>query len=88
MEWSIRVMQEWNVVQITANSWTNEFQEDQPVVFVISVIAFMENKENLFKGFKNSFCYRRISITGGYNIAGFNCMFNRFCLCFEVETLT
>ena len=47
-----------------------------PTIFIynrwISVIANIENKENLFKGLKNGFCYRRISVTSGTVIAGFN----------------
>ena len=38
----------------------------------MSVIANIEYKEKLFRGPKNGFCYRRISITGGSVIAGFN----------------
>ena len=40
----------------------------------ISVIANIENKEKLFKGPKNSFRYRRISVTSGSVIAGFKCI--------------
>ena len=47
-----------------------------PTIFIcyrwISVIANIEIKEKLFKGPKNSFCNRRISITGGPVRAGFN----------------
>ena len=34
----------------------------------------LENKKTLFKGLMNNFCYRRISISGGSIITGFNCM--------------
>ena len=40
----------------------------------ISVIANIENKEKLFKGPKNSFRYRQISVTSGSVIAGFKCI--------------
>ena len=49
-----------------------------PTIFIcyrrISVIANIEIKEKLRNGLKKSFCYRRISITGGSVRAGFNCM--------------
>ena len=34
----------------------------------------LENKKTLFKKLMNNFCYRRISISGGSIITGFNCM--------------
>ena len=46
-----------------------------PTIFIlyrrISVIANIENREKLFK---NGFCYRQISVTGGSVIARFNCI--------------
>ena len=48
-----------------------------PTIFIcywrISVIANIENKGKPIKGLKNSFCYRRISVTGGSVIARVNC---------------
>ena len=47
-----------------------------PTIFIlyrrISVIANIENREKHSKGLKNGFCYRRISVTGGSVIDGFN----------------
>ena len=39
----------------------------------ISAIANVEIKDKLFKGLKNIFSYRQISITGTSISAGFNC---------------
>ena len=48
-----------------------------PTIYIcyrrITVIANIEIKEKLFKGLKNSFCYRRISIPGGPVRVGFTC---------------
>ena len=44
----------------------------------ISVIANIKNKEYLFKGHKNIFCYWRISVIGGSVIAGFKCISKNF----------
>ena len=38
-------------------------------------IANIGIKEKPLKGLENSFCYRRISITGGSVRAGFNCSY-------------
>ena len=65
-----------------------------PTAFIcyrqIFVIAIIENQENLFKGFKNSLFYGRISVAAGSVIAGFNCILHayfirtcRFCLRLE-----
>ena len=60
-----------------------------PTIFIyyrrISIIANIENKEKPFKGLKNSFCYRRISLTGGSVIAGFNSL--SLSLSFSPHTL-
>ena len=37
----------------------------------------MGNKEKLFKRLKNSFCYKQISLTGEFVVAGFNCITTR-----------
>ena len=37
-------------------------------------MANIEKEEKLFKGLKITFCYSRISVTGGSVIAGFNCI--------------
>jgi len=42
-----------------------------PTIFI--VIANIENKKN-FKGLRNGFRYRQISVTGGSVIARFNCI--------------
>ena len=48
-----------------------------PIIYIcyrrIFVIANIGIKEKPLKGLGNSFCYRRISITGGSVRAGFNC---------------
>ena len=46
------------------------------------VIASMENKEKIFRGLKNSFCYRVIYDNGESVIAGFDCK----CLSAELHT--
>ena len=49
-----------------------------PTIFVcyrrIFVIANIKYKEKLLKGPRNGLSYRRISVTGGSVISGFNCI--------------